>query len=70
MKAIRVSVDEREWWKVCGFAARYEKAEDMFVYVVDRQTFIAATKDEKAQVRFMADVTEAFEEEISIASYR
>ena len=70
MKTIRVCVNEREWSKVCGFAACYEKSDDMFVYVVDRQTFIAATKDEKAQVRFMADVTEAFEEEISIVSYR
>lgn len=70
MKVIRVCVNEREWSKVCGFAACYERSDDTFVYVVDRQTFIVVFQNEYARVRFMADVTGSFEEEISIVRYR
>ncbi|MBP3518404.1 MAG: hypothetical protein J6K31_08460 [Parabacteroides sp.] len=70
MKAIRVSVNFREWSKVDGFLGRFKGEEDTFIYQVDNVTFIAVFDSECAMAYFKAELGKAFDEETIIVKLR
>ena len=61
MKAIRVSVNFREWSKVDGFLGRFK---------VENVTFIAVFAGECAMAYFKAALAEAFDKETIIVKLR
>ena len=66
MKAIRVSVDYREWSKVEGFLREFKHEDDTFAYQVDNVTFVAVCEDEGAMDWFKARLLTDFEEPIIV----
>lgn len=70
MKAIRVSVNFREWSKVDGFLGRFKGEKDTFIYQVENVTFIAVFAGECAMAYFKAALVEAFDKETIIVKLR
>ena len=70
MKAIRVSVNFREWSKVDGFLGRFKGEKDTFIYLVENVTFIAVFAGECAMAYFKAALAEAFDKETIIVKLR
>ncbi len=70
MKAIRVSVNFREWSKVDVFLDRFKGEEDTFIYRVENVIFIAVFDGECAMAYFKAELAKAFDEEILIVELR
>ena len=70
MKAMRVSVNFREWSKVDGFLGQFKGEEDTFIYQVENVTFIAVFGGECAMSYFKAELAKAFDEEILIVELR
>lgn len=70
MKAIRVSVNFREWSKVDGFLGRFREEEDAFFYQVENVTFVAVFNGECAMAYFKVELAKAFDEETLIVELR
>ncbi len=69
MKAIKVTVDLREWSKIYDFL-REVSDENIFTYQVDSTSFLAVTENEYAMAFLQSLLEVWFEEEVSIIKLR
>lgn len=69
MKAIKVTVDLREWSKIVDFL-RDIVDENIFAYQVDSTSFLVVTENECGMAFLRSHLEVWFEEEVSIIKLR
>lgn len=69
MKAIKVTVDLREWSKIYDFL-REVSDENIFTYQVDSTSFLVVTENEYAMAFLQSFLEVWFEEDVSIIKLR
>lgn len=69
MKAIKVTVDLREWSKIYDFL-RDVVDENIFAYQIDSTSFLVVTENEYGMALLQSCLEVWFEEEVSIIKLR
>lgn len=69
MKAIKVTVDLREWSKIYDFL-RDVVDENIFAYQIDSTSFLVVTENECGMAFLQSSLEVWFEEEVSIIKLR
>lgn len=69
MKAIKVTVDLREWSKIYDFL-RDVVDENIFAYQIDSTSFLVVTENEYGMAFLQSCLEVWFEEEVSITKLR
>lgn len=69
MKAIKVTVDSKEWSKVNGFLQEVSD-DNIFAYQVDRTSFLMVTENEYGMAYLQTNLPVWFDEEVTIINLK